>query len=205
MASRRKEVVTLGAIRKRGKQYAIRYYDATGKRRWETIGPNLQEARQVLADRMWERRNGKYRLSRPKITVAVFVTKWQGDYLAVQQQLGRLKPSTANSYQSNLANHILPFFGAMSLRDVTLPHVREFIKTLLGKQLAAKTIGNVILILKQMFKHAVQWGTSIQTRCSTSSCRAARRRRWTSSRRQRSDACSRCSRSRSRRCSSRPS
>ena len=95
MASRRKEVVTLGAIRKRGKQYAIRYYDATGKRRWETIGPNLQEARQVLADRMWERRNGKFRLSRPKITVAAFVTKWQEDYLAVQQQLGRLKPSTA--------------------------------------------------------------------------------------------------------------
>jgi len=158
MASRRKEVVTLGAIRKRGKQYAIRYYDATGKRRWETIGPNLQEARQVLADRMWERRNGKFRLSRPKITVAAFVTKWQEDYLAVQQQLGRLKPSTASSYQSNLAKHILPFFGIMPLRDVTLPHVREFIKTLLGKQLAAKTIGNVILILKQMFKHAVQWG-----------------------------------------------
>src|SRR2546426_8339375 len=64
----------------------------------------------------------------------------------------------ASSYQSNLAKHILPFFGAMPLRDVTLPHVREFIKALLGKQLAAKTIGNVILILKQRFKHAVQWG-----------------------------------------------
>src|SRR5207249_10636858 len=126
MASRREEVVIVGANRKRGKQYAIRYYDATGKRRWETIGPNLQEARQVLADRMWERRNAKFRLSRPKITVAAFVTKWQEDYLAVQQQLGRLKPSTASSYQSNLAKHILPFFGAMPLRDVTLPHVREF-------------------------------------------------------------------------------
>src|SRR5262249_62311359 len=80
----------LGAIRKRGKQYVITYYDAAGRRKWETVGPNLQEARQVLADRMWERRNGKFRLSRPKITVAVFVTKWQADYLAVQQQLGRL-------------------------------------------------------------------------------------------------------------------
>ncbi len=158
MASRREEVVTLGAIRKRGKHYAIRYYDATGKRRWETVGPNLQEARQVLADRMWERRNGKFRLSRPKMTVAAFITKWQEDYLAVQQQLGRLKPSTASSYQSNLANHIRPFFGTMQLRDVTLPHVREFIKVLLGKSLAAKTIGNVILILKEMSKHAVQWG-----------------------------------------------
>ncbi len=148
----------MGAIRKRGKQYVITYYDAAGRRKWETVGPNLQEARQVLADRMWERRNGKFRLSRPKITVALFVTKWQADYLAVQQQLDRLKPSTASSYESNLAKHILPFFGAMLLRDVSLPHVREFIKILLSKGLAPKTIGNVILILKEMFKHAVQWG-----------------------------------------------
>ena len=42
----------MGTIRKRGKQYAIRYYDAAGRRRWETIGPNLHEARQVLAKRM---------------------------------------------------------------------------------------------------------------------------------------------------------
>jgi integrase len=158
MASRREEVVTLGAIRKRGKHYAITYYDATGKRKWETVGPNLHEARQVLADRMWERRNGKFRLSRPRNNVAAFATKWQEDYLAVQQKLGRLKPSTASSYQSNLAKHILPFLGAMHLRDVTLPHVREFIKALLAKDLAPKTIGNVILILKEIFKHAIQWG-----------------------------------------------
>lgn len=44
----------MGAIRKRGKNYVITYYDATGKRRWETVGPNVHEARQVLADRMWE-------------------------------------------------------------------------------------------------------------------------------------------------------
>src|SRR5262245_58727116 len=46
----------------------------------------------------------------------------------------------------------------MLLRDVTLPLVREFIKVLLGKGLAPTTIGNVILILKEMLKHAVQWG-----------------------------------------------
>ena len=31
----------MGAIRKRGKNYIITFYDATGKRRWETVGPNL--------------------------------------------------------------------------------------------------------------------------------------------------------------------
>jgi integrase len=148
----------VGAIRKRGKNYIITFYDASGKRRWETVGPNLHEARQVLDKRMWERRNGKPRVTRDTLTVAEFVKKWREDYLAIQQQLGRLKPSTICSYQSNLASHIEPFFGAMSLGDVTLTHVQEFIKALLGKGLSPKTIGNVIVILKEMFKHAAQWG-----------------------------------------------
>jgi integrase len=112
----------------------------------------------VLAERMWERRNGKSRVPRDKMTVAELVRKWKENYLTVQQQLGRLKPSTIRSYQSNLDSHIEPFFGARQLAEVTLASVQEFIKTLLGKGLSAKTIGNVIVILKEMFKHAVQWG-----------------------------------------------
>ncbi len=51
-----------------------------------------------------------------------------------------------------------PFPGAMPLREVTLAHAQEFIKALLGKGLLPKTIGNVIGILEEMFKHTVQWG-----------------------------------------------
>ncbi|MBI4635684.1 MAG: site-specific integrase [Candidatus Rokubacteria bacterium] len=148
----------MGAIRKRGKHYAIRYIDALGRRRWETIGPNLQEARQVLAQRMWERRQGKFRLTRPAITMAEFAAKWDEDYLDVQLRLGRLKESTLVGYRCNLRLHIVPFFGRMRLGDITLPHVREFIKTLLGKGLAPKSVALVMVILKEMLKHAVQWG-----------------------------------------------
>src|SRR4029077_4954522 len=148
----------MGAIRKRGKNYIITHYDSSGRRRWETVGPNLHEARQVLAERMWERRSGKSGVPRDKMAVAELIKKWKDNYLSVQQQLGRLKPSTIRSYQSNLDSHIEPFFGARQLAEVTLASVQEFIKTLLGKGLSAKTIGNVIVILKEMFKHAVQWG-----------------------------------------------
>jgi len=148
----------MGAIRKRGRNYIITYYEGSGRRRWETVGPNLHEARQVLAERMSERRTGKSRVPRDKMTVAELVKKWKENYLTVQQQLGHLKPSTMRSYQSNLDGHIVPFFGAMQLAEVTLAAVQEFIKALLGKGLSPKTIGNVIVILKEMFKHAVQWG-----------------------------------------------
>jgi len=148
----------MGAIRKRGRNYIITYYESSGRRRWETVGPNLHEARQVLAERMHERRTGRTRAPRDKVTVAELVKKWKEDYLTVQHQLGRLKPSTLRSYQSNLDSHIEPFFGAMQLAEVTLASAQEFIKTLLGKGLSPKTIGNVIVVLKEMFKHAVQWG-----------------------------------------------
>jgi integrase len=148
----------LGAIRKRGKQYAIRYYDAAGRRRWETIGPNLHEARQVLAERMWERRNAKFRLDRPPITMKEFAAKWDEDYVTVQVRLGRMKESSAESCRSRLRLHVVPFFGQIRLDAITLPHVREFMKALLAKDLSPKTVLNVMVVLKEMLKHAVQWG-----------------------------------------------
>jgi len=44
----------------------------------------------VVAQRERERRNGKYRLTRTRITMAEFLAKWEDDYLVVRQQLGRL-------------------------------------------------------------------------------------------------------------------
>ena len=148
----------MGAIRKRGKHYEIRYYDGAGRRRSEVIGPSVHEARQVLAQREWERRNGKYRLTRKGITMAEFVAKWDDDYLVVRQQLGRLKASTLVGYRNNLRLHIGPFFGRTRLDEIALPQVRDFVKALLAKQLKPATVLKAVALLKEMFKHAIQWG-----------------------------------------------
>jgi integrase len=158
MVSRGKEGGDVGAIRKRGKQYAIRYYDALGKRRWETIGPSQHEAKQVLAQRMWERRQGKFHVTRLPVTMREFAETWQEDYLIVQVQLGRLKESTIVGYRNNLTLHILPFFDTTRLSEIALPHVREFMKKLLAKPLPPNTVGKVLMLLKEMLKHAIQWG-----------------------------------------------
>jgi integrase len=148
----------VGVIWKRGQQYVVVYYDAGGRRRWETIGPNKREAQQVLAQRMWERRNGKFRFTKPAISFAAFEQQWQEDFLTVQGQLGRMKPSTLASRESVLATHIRPFFGSRMLREIDVALIREFVKTLVAKELSPKTISNVLGILKTMGKHAVQWG-----------------------------------------------
>jgi integrase len=148
----------MGAIRKRGKHYVVDYYDAIRRRRRETVGPNLHEARQVLAQREWERRNGKFRLRRKAITMAEFIAKWEEDYLVVREQLGRLKGSTLVGYRVNVRRHILPFFGSLRIDEIALPHVREFVKMLLTKKLAPGSVRHAVALVKEMFKHAVQWG-----------------------------------------------
>ena len=107
---------------------------------------------------MWERRNGKFRLNRRPITVKEFAAKWDEDYVTVQVRLGRMKESSAESCRSRLRLHVVPFFGSMRVDAITLPHVREFTKALLAKELSPKTVLNVMVVLKEMFKHAVQWG-----------------------------------------------
>jgi integrase len=69
-----------------------------------------------------------------------------------------MKESTIVGYDNNLRLHIEPFFGSTQLADVSLPHVREFLKALLAKGLAPATVGKAMQLLKEMLKHAVQWG-----------------------------------------------
>src|SRR2546425_10930776 len=87
-----------------------------------------------------------------------FPAKWDEDYVSVQNRLGRMKESSSESCRSRLRLHIVPFFGQMRLHEITLPHVREFMKALLAKELSPKTVLNAMVVLKEMFKHAVQWG-----------------------------------------------
>jgi integrase len=69
-----------------------------------------------------------------------------------------MKESTVVGYRSRLKIHIIPFFGRTRLGDITLPHVRELVKAVLAKELSPKTVLHVVVTLKLMFKHAVQWG-----------------------------------------------
>jgi integrase len=90
--------------------------------------------------------------------MAEFMAKWEEDYLVVRQQLGRLKESTLVGYRVNLRMRIEPFFGRMRLDEISLPHVREFVKTMLGKKLKPASVLKAVALVKEMFKHAVQWG-----------------------------------------------
>lgn len=139
--------------RKDGKPaaYAIKYRDASGKQRWETIGTSRKEAERVLADRLSAIGDGSYR----KLTDATFEEYsivWMKKYAEP-----RLKESTISSYAMHLRVHWIPALGAIQLQRITTAMIEDRISELLASGLSGKTVNNAIVPLRLMLKHAVKW------------------------------------------------
>jgi integrase len=147
-----------GGIRKRGKNYQIYFYDYLGMRHFETVGPVKKEAEKVLADRLYAVRNEKHSLDRERITFEDFASKWLDNYCRVQLKMGQMKESTLGSYQYHIRLHLLPYFSGKYLHQLTQLDIQEYIKNMVNKGLSPKTTSNSMVPLKEMLKHAIQWG-----------------------------------------------
>ena len=144
----------MGIVR-RGSKWAIRYYGPEGRQRWETIGPNKKEAETVLAQRIYEVRSGKFPIlqRRKRLLFRDFAEEWQGKHLV------RVRVSTSNLYKRLLRYHLLPAFGERLLAALTPLDVQAYIASQIESgTLAPKTVNNVLALLKQMLKAAVDWG-----------------------------------------------
>ncbi len=142
-------------IVKRGARYSIRYYDASGRQRWETIGPNRKEAETVLNQRLYEVRTGIYPVlrRRTRMTFRVFAEEWEAKHLVM------VRESTKCSYRRLLKYHLLPAFGDRVLSGIARADVQDFIaRAAAPGALAPKTVNNALGLLKEMLSAAVEWG-----------------------------------------------
>ena len=145
----------MGSIVRRGQNYAIRYYDASGRQRWETVGPVRKEAETVLHQRLYEARTGKYPIvaRRTRITFQAFAEEWDAKHLV------RVSASTAKRYRELLRHQLLPVFGDRALSAITASAVQAFVaEALRSGRLAPKTINHALALLKQMLAAAADWG-----------------------------------------------
>lgn len=140
-----------GSVVKRGKMYSIVYY-VDKKQKWEKAGTNKHEADKLLAERLAQINRGEW-IEVKKKTFADFAELWFTQYAN-----SAVKQSTLVSYRSNVKNHLLPPFGKTDLTKITLEDVQRFVTEKHSKGLSSKTINNLVVILKEMFKHAVRWG-----------------------------------------------
>lgn len=93
-----------------------------------------------------------------KMTLGQWLDIWQKTYL------GHVKPRTAETYQTDIKNHIKPTLGAIKLEALTTPVIQAFYNDLLHptardiKPLSPKTIHLINGILHKSLQQAVSIG-----------------------------------------------
>src|ERR1019366_1122424 len=81
--------------------------------------------------------------------LAQFIEKWQATVLPNH------KPSTQLGVRSVLKRHILPALGRTQVKDLDAEAVQRFIS---GLELSAKSVRNVYITLRMVWKSARAWG-----------------------------------------------
>jgi integrase len=130
--------------------YSIVY--RVGKKQvWETVGPNKKQAERKLLDYVSDINGGTY-LKPVGIAFEDFAIKWLEDYARIS-----VKPSTYQTYRMAISCHFNPFFGSLPLLYITAEKIQNFVSSTL-KKCSPKTVNNLVVQLKTMFKYAKRWG-----------------------------------------------
>ncbi len=139
-----------GSIQKKGRTwYAV--VPINGKRKWFRGGPTKKDAERVLGERLAEVSGGTFKEIK-KITFQEYSQHWLRTYAEVS-----VKPSTYASYKDVINRLLVPEYGNYQLSDLTTGHLQTYVAKR-RKSVSAKTVCNEIVVIKEMFKHAVKWG-----------------------------------------------
>jgi integrase len=150
----------------RGRVWWISYYDAFGRRHFESVGTSYQQAVRARAARLGDIAAGRFGLRRGRKapTLREFVEgQWRKEVA-----IG-LKPSTLRGYESGLFHHLLPYFGDWPLPAISRAAVKAFIAKKAQQQrvshskrnpnpnrptLSQKTIHNTVAVLSAILETA---------------------------------------------------
>jgi len=145
-----------GSVYKRGKNYHI-VYRVGGRQKWETAGTRKKDAERLLEQRMGAISDGVLH-DLKKMIFADFAGLWLEQYASM-----KVKESTLSSYESIVRVHLRPYFGARGLRSISPADCQQFVTDKLAEgSVSAKTVTNLIVVLKEMLKHAVRWGYLVE-------------------------------------------
>lgn len=153
-------------VKRRSRYYAVIYEGtdpATGKgrHRWYPAGETRRDAEKVLADLVKRHHDGDYRAP-DRITLGDYLTE---RWLPIKR--AQLRQSTFNSYQANIANHVVPGIGAIPLQRLSPEDLDKFYARLLvegklngdGGGLSVKTVRYIHGILRKALADAMRKGS----------------------------------------------
>jgi len=157
-----------GSIQKNGKTYYA-VIPLNGKRKWFK-GGRRKDAERVLGEKLAEISSGTYR-DIPKTTFKEFATLWINNHAE-----NNVKPSTLAGYNHIIDKRLNPAFEHFLMTGINPALLQSYVTKrkqdadARGKEkqngeserpikiLSAKTVSNEIVVIKEMFKHAHQWG-----------------------------------------------
>jgi integrase len=136
----------------RGTTYRIKFRDAAGKQRMETVGRDRRDAERQLRARLVAIEEGRY-AAPTRVTFAMFADRFVAEYAEP-----RVRRKTLIDYKATLKNHLKPAFGGMPLDKVSPEHIDGYIAGQLRRgRLSPKTINNHLRLLHVIFERAVRW------------------------------------------------
>ncbi|MEX0665389.1 MAG: site-specific integrase [Acidimicrobiia bacterium] len=159
-----------GHVAKKGNRYYAVVYEGVDRvthkprHRWYAGGRTRKEAERVLADLVKRQHDGDYRAPE-RITL--------GDYLIdrwLPTKRSQLRPSTFDSYERNIQNHVIPRLGSVALQRLTPEDLDRFYADLLadgrlngaGGGLSAKSVRYIHGILRKALSDAHRKGSVVR-------------------------------------------
>jgi integrase len=141
--------------------YMARYtvQTATGPKRKTVYGKTRAEAAEKLTKAMADRDGGLI-FEGENRTLSAFLDSWLNG-----PAKGSVKPSTFESYERMIRNHIEPALGHRKLKALAPDHVQYFYQSKLDAGLAPGTVRLMHGILHQALEQAVRWGTVPRNVC----------------------------------------
>ncbi len=133
----------------------------TGRRRVSFYGATAKEAADKRTAAIADRNRGALFVDPGRLSVGEYLERWLSD--AVRYQVAA---STYDRYQRTCANHLIPFFGQLRLRDISPPHVRAFKARKIEEGLNPNTVGIMQGVLATALRQAVDDGLILQNPAS---------------------------------------
>jgi integrase len=131
--------------------YAIRYVDATGHRRLETIGPDPKEAERALTARLRQLDTGEW-IEPSQQTLSEFVDGW------LARKETRLAYSTLAGYRSFLNGHVLPALGHRPLSTLRTVDFDNLVHQMEANGSTPGSVRNCIVPVRSALTDAVRLG-----------------------------------------------
>jgi integrase len=132
---------------------------ATGPKRRVVYGRTRKEAHEKLVKALADRDQGLI-FEGGNQTLTAYLDRWLNGSVA-----GYVKPSTFESYERMIRNHIRPSLGHKKLKTLAPDHVQYFYQSKLDDGLAPGTVRLMHGILHKALEQAVKWETVPRNVC----------------------------------------